>query len=228
MIFEGLSQLIGGFVANKQHKKYADLLMQQNMTMPSGITDAEGIMKGNAGEGLQGYESYMNDIQSLLPNTVNAAKEVVDNPSQLLELVSKAQSTAGSKIRDLGIADADAKLRNEVAYANFLSSVKAPAEQAIENFNIQKTLGAEQERMVGKAEMWKGIGSLGNSIDSLGMAAASAGGGNILEGFKTMFGGGGGGVAPKTGFNSGNIYDYMLMQNRLPNWNNPFTQESIG
>lgn len=187
MIFEGLSQLIGGFVANTQHKKYAELLMNQKMTMPSGITDAEGIMKGNAGEGLQGYESYLAKVNSLLPNTVNAAKEVVDNPSQLLEAISRAQSTAGSKIRDLGIADAEAKLQNEVAYANFLSNVKAPVQQQMENFDIQKTLGAQQERMMGKAEVWKGIGSFGNTLDSITLAAAGAGMGNIPAGFKSMF-----------------------------------------
>lgn len=219
MIFEGISQLIGGISANKQHKKYAELLAQQNMTMPSGITDAEGIFKKNASQGLPGYEQYAQDINSLLPSTVNTAKEVVDNPSQLLDAVMRAQETAGSKMRDLGIADAGAKLQNEAAYAGFLSNTKAPMETALEEFKMNRDLGVMKEKMAGKQELWKGIGGFANTLDSATLAAASLGSGNILGGFSQMAGGGGGGQTVNAGQSNPFTFNpYTNGQN--PAWTN--------
>lgn len=188
MIFEGLSQLFSGIKANREHKKFADLLMQQNLVMPSGITNAESIYKQNATQGLPGYESYVADALSLLPGTLNTARQTVDNPSQLLEAVSRAQSVASNKIRDLGIADAGSKLQNEVAFAEFLSNVKAPMEKEINMFDINKTLAAQSERMLGQAEMWKGVGGFGSTLDGFVSATAKLGGGNIPGGFSQMFG----------------------------------------
>lgn len=191
MIFEGIANLIGGISANKKHKEYAKMLQGLSMTMPTAITDAETLYKGNASQGLPGYETYMADIESLLPSTVNVGREVVDNPSQLLDMVAKASATAGSKIRDLGIEDADAKLKNEVALANFLSSVKAPMQNDIQMFDIQKKVAGQQEKMAGAAELWKGIGNFGGTLDSAATAIFSAGGGNLMKGLTSMFGSGG-------------------------------------
>ena len=221
MIFEGISQLIGGISANKQHKKYADLLSQQNMTMPTGITDAEGIFKKNASQGLTGYDQYVQDIESLLPSTVNAAKEVVDNPSQLLDAVMKAQETAGNKMRDLGIADAGAKLQNESAYAEFLAGTKAPMESALEEFRINRDLGVAKEKMTGKQELWKGIGSFANTLDSASLAAASLGGGSIAGGFGQMFGGGGFSGQPLASAGQANQFAFNPYTNgQNPAWTN--------
>lgn len=228
MIFKNLIQMISGIEAAKKHGEYANLLMDQNLTMPDAVKQAESIMQNAANQGLPGYEKYMSDIESLVPSTIGVAKNVVDNPSQLLDAVMKSQATASSQIGKLGLADADAKLQNEVAYANFLSSVKSPIERAMEEFDINKQLSAKRETMVGSQEMWKGISGFGGVMDNVSQIAMSMKGGGGQGGFgmgkSFNFGGQGG----NSGFDPSQIYNMMMQSGQQQMWSNPFKNENYG
>ena len=153
------ARIVNGYIARREHEKYAKLLEKQKMTVPGSIYDAENIYRSLASDGLPGKETMQANIEGYLPEVVNASKEVVDSPSALMDALTKASTNVNNNLRNLEVSDANAKVQNQGLLANFLSSVKSPIEMNIENFEIQKSLAAARERMLGKRELVQGYTS---------------------------------------------------------------------
>lgn len=154
--------LAGGAVGMWQHNKYANLLEDQNLTMPDAMGKAESIYGGLASQGLQGYDTIQQNIESRMPSTINLAKETVDSPSALIDLLAKTNAESAAQTRQLGVQDAQAKSYNQNVLGDFLSRAKAPMEMQLQQFEIQKKLDAERERMLGWSELFGSAVGAGN------------------------------------------------------------------
>jgi len=151
----------GGIMGKIKHDDYANLLEDQELNMPGAMGSAESIYQGLASQGLPGKETIQDSIDATIPGTLSAAKEVVDSPSALLDLLSKSSSSVAEQTRNLGVQDAQAKTQNEAMLADFYTRAKAPMEMQINQFDIQKTLDAERERMLGWSELFGGASQAG-------------------------------------------------------------------
>ncbi len=163
-------KIVGGIFGKSQHNKYADMLMGLEKTMPESILRAEGLYEEQATQGLPGFESIKSDIEGTMSSTVAAGKQVIDSPSALLGLLAELSANVAGGVRKLGVEDEMARLRNKMMLAQFLTSAKAPAEMRIEDFDIDKQIGAEKERMTGSAALWQEItGGIGSGLTAYGM-----------------------------------------------------------
>lgn len=166
-VFSGISaaaSLVGGLYGQNSHDKYASLLESQNLTMPQSIPQAEGMARSMASNGLVGYEKYKADILNNVAGNTAQAKELGSGNS-VLKLLSDSISGSNDAIQNLDIQDENAKRQNQMQLINFLTTVKAPYEQRIQEFDLQKKMAAEQERMAGDKENQSGI------MDTIGSLA---------------------------------------------------------
>ncbi len=164
-----IPQILSGFVANSQHKTQSDLLSGMELDMPTGIKDAENILRENAASGLPGYEKYKGDIKSTMATGLSAYKDVIDNPAAILGALSSSQTSMNESLADLAIKDAMVKLENEKSLASFLGGTKAGAEMQIDQYGDQMKIAAGEERMLGSAELLQGITSgIGAGITTFG------------------------------------------------------------
>lgn len=164
-----LPGLLGGIFGKSEHNKYAELLMQQKLTMPEGISEAESIFGKKAQEGLIGKDLIGASIDENLSNTIRTAKTVADSPSALIEALIQGSTSAAEQKRKLGVEDATVRSGNEAMFANFLANVKAPAEARLEEFEINKILSAQAEKMKGTSALFGGIASgIGTGLSTYG------------------------------------------------------------
>jgi hypothetical protein len=155
----GWSSLANSFISNAMHKKYADLLMQQKLTIPRSLYEAESIQRNQATQGLPGYDNMRQGLFDSLAEVTNKANETGQS-SSVLKTLADSYSNVENTLNSLQITNADAKMKNQLALMGFLSSVKSPYEQRIQEFEISKRLAAEQERMQGKKDLMEGATSL--------------------------------------------------------------------
>ena len=165
-----LPGILGGIFGKGEHDKYAELLMQQELTMPRGITGAEEILGRQSQQGLIGKDIIEGGIEESFSDIMRTAKTVADSPSALTEALIQGQVGVSGQKRKLGVEDAAAKAANLKAFSNFLANVKAPAEQRIQEFEINKILGAQREKMAGTQDLFAGIsGGIGGGLSAYGM-----------------------------------------------------------
>jgi hypothetical protein len=155
-------QLASGIIGKTQHDKYANLIEDQELEMPGAIGKAESIYDQLASQGLPGKETIQGDIESMIPANLSVAKEVVDSPSALIDLIGKTSAQTSDQMRKLGVADASAKVQNQAQLGSFLSQVKAPMEMDINKFGIERDLSAQRERMAGWSELTQGVAGASN------------------------------------------------------------------
>lgn len=146
-----------GIAAKSAHNKYAKKVESLQKTMPQGVLDAEKIVNNMSSNGLIGYKQMREEATNTLSGSINSYKDLVDNPTALLQATQTAEQNVNNQLTQLSIQDAVAKATNLSAVANFQTSVKAPMQESIENFNNQKTMAAASERMMGTKELWGGI-----------------------------------------------------------------------
>lgn len=158
-IASGLLSAGGGIFSKFKHDEYADYLRSMNLQVPDSVYSAENIYRDMASKGLPGKDTIEADIQSQMARTMGLGKEVVDNPSALLDLLAKSSEGATANLRQLGVQDASAKMQNEAMLAQFLGSVKAPTELNVNQFNMQKDIAAKAEEMAGYKELLNGLSS---------------------------------------------------------------------
>lgn len=146
-----------GIAAKSAHNKYAKKLDKLQKTMPQGIMDAEKIVNNMSSNGLIGYNQMREEAKNTLSGSINSYKDLVDNPSALLQATQTAEQNVNSQLTQLSIQDAVTKAQNLSAVADFQTGVKAPMQERIEDFNNSKTMAAAKERMMGTKELWGGI-----------------------------------------------------------------------
>ena len=150
----GWSDLVNSFIANRMHQEYAKKLETTDLT-PASIYEAESGYRNNATRGLQGVDTMRQSLFSSIPAMTNKAQEVGQSTS-VLKALSDSYTNVENALSQLNITDADAKVKNQMALMQFLSSVKAPYDEA----NIAKMFAAERERQAGKKELMAGASSL--------------------------------------------------------------------
>lgn len=153
----GVPQIAGGIAGYFSHRKYAKLIEKQNLTMPSGIKDAETMYRRNARTGLPGKDLMERSVQGMVPQALTNAKRISSSPSELMGALSASMSAANGGMVDLQLADAQNRQQTLGALAQFLSTTKAGAENRIEDFRINRDLSAQRERMAGLSELFGGI-----------------------------------------------------------------------
>lgn len=153
----GGAKLGGGILSLIQRGEYANLLEDQNKTIPEAITRAEGIHERLADVGLPGADEAKSDVDENVANMISQASRVVDSPQALVDALVGATESANESKTNINVQDQRTKLSNMNRFAAFLSQAKAPAEMRVEDFNIQKTLGAKRERMQGWADLLQGV-----------------------------------------------------------------------
>jgi len=169
---------IGGKVA---HDNYADSISGLKLDTPTGLTEAEAMLRKMAGTGLPGVDTIKGNIEGTLPQTIEAMKEVVGNPAMLLGAINDAQGGVVSQLSDISIKDAMTKIQNSSTFANFLSSVKALFQVQQNQYANDVKLGMEKEKLMGWKELFGAISS--------GTSGAVSTYGNLssLEAYKGMY-----------------------------------------
>ena len=164
-----IPQIVGGVVANRSHKKQSDLLGGMTLDMPSGISDAESILRKQAAQGMPGYDKYKGDIEGSMATGLSAYKDVIDNPAAILGALSSSQTGVNDALSELAIKDSLTKLQNEKSLAGFLGSTKAGAEMQIDQYGDQMKVAAGEEKQRGLAELMSGIsGGLSTGMTTFG------------------------------------------------------------
>lgn len=160
-LLAGLASLvpgvISGIVGKRQHDKYADMLSGLEMRVPSSVADAERIYGTLAESGLPGYEVKREQAREVLPSSLNAYKDIVDNPAALMQAMQTSEQNVNKQLTELAISDAVAKAQNLSNLAQFKGTTKAGWEGKVQDFNIQKEMAVGQEEMLGVKELLQGI-----------------------------------------------------------------------
>lgn len=164
-----LSSMVGGVVAYGQHRKYANLLGQQNKTMPAGILQAESIYREQANTGMYGKDMYETSVKNMMPLYLSQAKRSADSPGALLGALTQAWTKTGDQMMTLNMKDSAMRQQGQQNLATFLSGTKATQEAAIEEWRINRDLAVQRERMMGTKELMAGItGGIGQGIQTFG------------------------------------------------------------
>jgi hypothetical protein len=160
--------IVSGIVSKVAHNKYAKLLDGIKMDMPSQYDEARGIYQKLAATGLPGVDQAKLDLMGNVPTTLNAYKEVADNPASILGALSDAQTGVNKGLTDLSIKDAVAKISNMQGLGEYMQR-EGLMENNIEKYNNEIKMSAGAERMAGTAELLKGItGGVGGGISAFG------------------------------------------------------------
>lgn len=176
-----IPQLVGGAVSYFGHKKYADTIADLKLDTPSGLTEAEKILRGNVNRGLPGYETMKGDILGSIPQTLEGLKEMASNPAAVIGGLNDAQSNVTSELSDLAVKDAMAKLASNSQLAQFLSGTKANFQTAQQQYANDVKMSVAKERLMGLQEA---IGGVSQGVTS-GMS--SYGNFTALENYKGMY-----------------------------------------
>lgn len=231
LISAGLNLATGiakGIVAKNAREQYIESLKKANMTMPESIKVADLMMGDMAGRGLAGYDTLQSNVESSGAEAFTQGKKVATSPAALMDLITKVDTNRSKSMMELGVQDAMTRDKNYNAYASFLSRVKAPAEQRLQQFKIDKRLAIAREKMLATKELMEGIsGGLGSGLTSLGQGAelsAAKKEGDTLSQFWNNSGGGdmgggdmGGGFTPS--FPRTNNFGSNYLQEMLQNIN---------
>lgn len=177
-LLAGLASLvpgvISGIVGKKQHDKYADMLSGLEMRVPSSVSAAEKIYGTLAEGGLPGYEAKRDQAREVLPSSLNAYKDIVDNPTALMQAMQTSEQNVNKQLTELAISDAVSKVQNLSSLAQFKGTTKAGWEGKVQDFNIQKEMAVGQEGMLGVKELLQGItggisGGIGGAMAGLNL-----------------------------------------------------------
>ena len=161
-IAQGLAALFG-------HRKMAKTIQEQEKTIPESLLRAETILEDLAVQGLPGLDNMRAELEAELPTSINQLKELAVSPSGTLGAAANMQTSINKGLRGLLVEDADRKTANRSALANFLTFPMAQAENRVEDFNVQKNIMAQEEKMAGVSELFEGIGGgISGAISAFG------------------------------------------------------------
>lgn len=161
--------VVKGLVAKGAHKRYAKQLGELEMEMPDAVLQAEGIYGDLAGKGMAGYETLMGGVDTDIASTMTGVKKAASSPTQLINALIETNVAGGQGKRDLGIKNEMAKTSSSKDLARFYSAVKAPAEQRIQQFDIDKQIAIAKEDMMGTKALMEGIeGGIGSAFSAFG------------------------------------------------------------
>ena len=158
-----------GIVAKSAHNKYAKQLESMEMKMPDAVSQAEGVRTDLAYGDMPGFADMMAGVDSNTASTMTQAKQVATSPAALMDALVQSSTAGEQGKRELGVQNAQAQQTNQASLARFFESVKSPAEQRIIQFDIDKKIASNKERMQGTADLMGGVeGGIGSAFSSFG------------------------------------------------------------
>lgn len=176
-----------GIMGKNAHNNYADDLAGVSMTMPKAILEAEGVKKDLAYGNMPGLSDMLGGADAGTASMMTKAKRVATSPGALIDALVESSTEAEASKRDTMMKNAIFKTQNKDNLANFLAGVKAPAEQAIEEFDVNKKISIMKERMLGDKTLMDGIeGGIGGALSAFGtgsMVDASIAKTNAMKGY---------------------------------------------
>ena len=156
-LISALPNILSGVFSKKARDKQSALLGSTTLDMPTGMIDAENILRESATRGLPGYDKYKGDIMGSMSQGLSAYKDVIDNPAAILGALSTSQTNVNDALSELAIKDSLAKLENEKTLASFLGGQKANTQMQIDQYGDQMKIMAGEEKQRGIADLLQGI-----------------------------------------------------------------------
>jgi len=139
--------------ANKK-KKLAAQMEKMKLDKPQGLINAENTLSALASQGLPGKDLMEDALKEPLAQSLTNMRELGASPVTVAGMASTGMSQVTDNIRQLLVSDAQAKMGNMVNLANFQAGPAAQFDLQQQEFNINKTLGAEYARMEGTAALY--------------------------------------------------------------------------
>ena len=142
---------------------------ERKNVIPSALKQAMNIYGEQANEGLPGYESLVSEEKTTLPTTLNEMKDAATS-GELMGKMTQLYAQRNKGLRDLGVANAQAKLGNKEKLAQFLGGPYANAQNTQLSTSMNLAL-AKASAMMGKTKqagdylsaLGKGVGKLGDT-----------------------------------------------------------------
>jgi hypothetical protein len=166
---------------------------RKNVISPA-YKQALNIYGEQANEGLAGKESLVAEEKTMLPTTLNEMKDAATS-GQLMSTMTKLYSQQQKGLRQIGVADAQAKQGNKEKLAEYLSGPYAKAQDTQLSTGMNLAL-AKASAMMGKTKVTgdyvssigKGLGKLGDT-DWSSIIALLSSGENTNNAISTLGGG---------------------------------------
>lgn len=148
--------LIAGIFGKTESEKMADEIRKQQQQLPAQVVAAQKSAEKMSYLGMPGYETYKEQINELMPTTLNQVKEYAQSPSAVIDMASKSLAQTNRAYNDLAIKDATAKISNQRNYQDVL--MQAGGMQAmIDRGNIQTNLAATAQEAQGTKDLMQGL-----------------------------------------------------------------------
>ena len=159
--------IAGAISANNKKKKLAAQMEKMQLNKPEGLTNAERTLSALASQGLPGKDLIEDSLKEPLAQSLTNMRELGASPITIAGMANQGMSDVTGNVRQLMIADSQAKMGNMVNLANFQAGPMAQFDLQQQQFNMDKELGASYARMEGSAELYQGIA---NGIGTVGSA----------------------------------------------------------
>jgi len=174
-----VGSLTNSLIANRMYKEYAKMLEQMTRQVPGAVKQAEDILKSQANIGDPNYLTAKENIDELLPTTLNQLRDVLSG-SGYSDIISSLFSQTLGKQRQLDIQQTAALQAGQNRLAGFYSNVKAPYQQVIADYNDKLKMAAKQSRLQGKSAILQTASDLmaENSMSGVIGDILSSGGGS--------------------------------------------------
>lgn len=151
------SSIYAGIKANQEKKKLAAKMEAAKLNKPEGLVNAENTLSALAAQGLPGKDLMEDALKEPLAQSLTNIRELGASPVTIAGMASEGMASVTDNIRQLLIEDAQAKMGNMIALANFQAGPSAQFDLQQQEFNINKELGAAYARMEGVAELYQGV-----------------------------------------------------------------------
>ena len=175
-----LASIIGGIAGKSESDKLAKEIRKQKLTMPAEIEQMAGQAQTLAAMGMPGYETYKEQINELMPQTAQAARETAQSPSALIDLYAKGMAQTNRAYNELAAQDAAARRANIINYQNVLGQV-AQMRTGIQQANIQTNLAALGQEAQGTKDLISGISNAPGDFIKSYVALEQSGASSDLE-----------------------------------------------
>lgn len=174
------ASIYAGIKANSDKKKLAEQMERAKLNRPEGLTNAENTLTALASQGLPGKDLMEDALKEPLAQSLTNIRELGASPVTIAGMASTGMSSVTDNIRKLLVEDANAKMGNMIALANFQAGPAAQFDLQQQEFNINKELGASYARMEGTNELFQGI------ANGMGTMAGAIGNQEYLNYLKSM------------------------------------------
>ncbi|GEM_PF-3342134 len=164
--------LASGVFSKVASDKTASKIGDLNTTMPEQAIEAEGMAREMSYMGMPGYERYKDNVDQMMSQTISQMKDVLQSPSSMIDMASRAMSATDEAYNQLAIEDTKARLGNINNYENVLTH-NAGLDVSIQGQNNQIKLASIEQSAQGTKDLLQSINTgIGAGISTYGMISS--------------------------------------------------------